>query len=48
MEHFVRPEGMPPVNGYSHAVAFAGRMVVISGQAQQPEHGHQGEVVIVR
>jgi len=22
MEHFVRPDGMPPTNGYSHAVAF--------------------------
>ena len=32
MEHYVRPDGMPPVNGYSHAVAFQGRLVVISGQ----------------
>jgi enamine deaminase RidA (YjgF/YER057c/UK114 family) len=31
-EHFVRPAGTPPVNGYSHAVAFGGRMVVVSGQ----------------
>ncbi|HEU5156775.1 MAG TPA: RidA family protein [Streptosporangiaceae bacterium] len=31
-EHYVRPEGLPPVNGYSHAVAFEGRMVVVSGQ----------------
>jgi reactive intermediate/imine deaminase len=42
MEHFVRPEGMPPVNGYSHAVAFAGRMVVISGQV--PLDGRGGLV----
>jgi reactive intermediate/imine deaminase len=32
MQHYVRPEGLPPVNGYSHAVAFSGRMVMISGQ----------------
>ncbi|MEW1657602.1 RidA family protein [Streptomyces sp. NPDC093707] len=32
MEHFIRPEGAPPTNGYSHAVAFAGPMVVVSGQ----------------
>jgi hypothetical protein len=28
MKHYVRPDGMPPVNGYSHAVAFTGRLVV--------------------
>lgn len=32
IEHLVRPAGMPPVNGYSHAVLFSGPMVVISGQ----------------
>ena len=32
MEHYVRPAGMPPVNGYSHAVAFQGRLVAVSGQ----------------
>lgn len=31
-EHHVRPDGLPPVNGYSHAVAFSGRMVAVSGQ----------------
>ncbi|KUL38843.1 enamine deaminase RidA [Streptomyces sp. NRRL F-4489] len=31
-EHIVRPDGAPPVNGYSHAVAFSGPMVVVSGQ----------------
>ncbi len=31
-EHFVRPEGTPPVSGYSHAVAFSGPMVAVSGQ----------------
>ncbi len=32
MRHFVRPEGSPPVNGYSHAVACAGMLVAVSGQ----------------
>ncbi len=32
MRHYVRPDGLPPVNGYSHAVAFAGPMIVVSGQ----------------
>jgi len=36
---FVRPEGLPPVNGYSHAVAFTGRMVVVSGQVPLDAHG---------
>jgi reactive intermediate/imine deaminase len=31
-QHHVRPEGLPPVNGYSHAVVFSGRMVAVSGQ----------------
>jgi reactive intermediate/imine deaminase len=31
-QHYVRPDGTPPVNGYSHAVAFTGRMIVVSGQ----------------
>jgi enamine deaminase RidA (YjgF/YER057c/UK114 family) len=30
--HHVRPEGLPPVNGYSHAVSFSGPMVAVSGQ----------------
>jgi reactive intermediate/imine deaminase len=30
--HHLRPEGSPPVNGYSHAVEFDGRMVAVSGQ----------------
>ena len=29
---FVRPDGLPPVSGYSHAVAVSWRLVVISGQ----------------
>ena len=32
MEHFVQPPGMPPVVGFSHAVAFSGRMLAVSGQ----------------
>ena len=39
MQHFVRPDGMPPVNGYSHAVAFTGRMVAVSGQVPVDEQG---------
>jgi enamine deaminase RidA (YjgF/YER057c/UK114 family) len=30
--HHVRPDGLPPVNGYSHAVVAAGPLVAISGQ----------------
>jgi reactive intermediate/imine deaminase len=30
---------MPPVNGYSHAVAFSGPMVVVSGQVPVDEQG---------
>ena len=32
MQHYLRPDGSPPVNGYSHVVAFAGPMAVVSGQ----------------
>lgn len=39
MQHFVRPEGTPPVNGYSHAVAFAGPMVAVSGQVPVDAQG---------
>jgi enamine deaminase RidA (YjgF/YER057c/UK114 family) len=31
-EFYLRPDGLPPGHGYSHAVAFAGRTVIISGQ----------------
>jgi enamine deaminase RidA (YjgF/YER057c/UK114 family) len=37
--HYVRPDGLPPVNGYSHAVAFTGRMVVVSGQVPLDAQG---------
>jgi enamine deaminase RidA (YjgF/YER057c/UK114 family) len=39
MEHYVRPEGLPPVNGYSHAVAFSGRTVAVSGQVPADREG---------
>jgi enamine deaminase RidA (YjgF/YER057c/UK114 family) len=32
MEHFERPARLGPVNGYSHVVAAAGRLVAVSGQ----------------
>ena len=31
-QHYVRPDGLPPVNGYSHVVEFSGRMIAVSGQ----------------
>ncbi len=40
MQHYVRPDGLPPVNGYSHAVAFSGPMVVLSGQVPVDSHGN--------
>jgi enamine deaminase RidA (YjgF/YER057c/UK114 family) len=42
MQHFVRPEGSPPVNGYSHAVACTGRVIAVSGQV--PLNG-EGQLV---
>jgi enamine deaminase RidA (YjgF/YER057c/UK114 family) len=38
-EFYIRPDGMPPGNGYSHAVAFTGRTVVISGQLPLDQDG---------
>jgi reactive intermediate/imine deaminase len=38
-QHYVRPDGLPPVNGYSHAVAFSGRMVAVSGQVPLDAQG---------
>ena len=32
IERFVEPTGLPPTNGYSHAVAAEGRVVAVSGQ----------------
>jgi len=42
MQHFPQPDGLPPANGYSHAVAFTGRLVVVSGQVPA---GPDGQVV---
>ncbi|MDH6132703.1 reactive intermediate/imine deaminase [Kitasatospora sp. MAA4] len=39
MQHLVRPDGSPPVNGYSHAVVFAGPMVAVSGQVPVDAEG---------
>jgi reactive intermediate/imine deaminase len=39
MRHFVRPDGSPPVNGYSHAVVAAGTVVAISGQVPLDDAG---------
>ncbi len=39
MDYYVRPAGMPPANGYSHAVAFGGPTLVISGQVPLDEEG---------
>ena len=39
-EFYIRPDGMPPGNGYSHAVAFAGRTVITSGQLPLDRDGN--------
>jgi enamine deaminase RidA (YjgF/YER057c/UK114 family) len=39
MEHYVRPDGLPPVSGYSHAVAFSGRLLAVSGQVPADREG---------
>jgi len=39
VRHYVQPDGLPPGSGYSHAVAFSGRMVVISGQVPADAQG---------
>ncbi|GIJ11853.1 RidA family protein [Micromonospora andamanensis] len=39
MNHFQRPDGLPPVNGYSHVVSFSGTVVAVSGQVPMDEHG---------
>ena len=31
-QHYPRPDGLPPANGYSHVVAFSGNMIIVSGQ----------------
>ncbi|MEV0566822.1 RidA family protein [Dactylosporangium sp. NPDC050588] len=39
-EHYVRPSGLPPVNGYSHAVAHQGRSILVSGQVPLDADGN--------
>ncbi|AEV84982.1 hypothetical protein ACWT_3958 [Actinoplanes sp. SE50] len=39
MQRFERPAGLPPVNGYSHVVAFSGTMVAVSGQVPLDGNG---------
>ncbi|WP_158889506.1 RidA family protein [Amycolatopsis anabasis] len=39
-EYHERPEGLPPTNGYSHAVAFGGRAVAVSGQVPLDRNGN--------
>ena len=39
MRHYVRPDGLPPVIGYSHAVAFGGPLIVVSGQVPVDANG---------
>jgi reactive intermediate/imine deaminase len=39
MQHHIRPAGAPPTNGYSHAVSFTGRTVLISGQVPLDAEG---------
>ena len=39
-EFYIRPDGMPPGNGYSHAAAFTGRTVIVSGQLPLDRDGN--------
>ena len=39
MKHFLRPEGTPPVAGYSHAVSYSGTVVNVSGQVPVDNDG---------
>jgi reactive intermediate/imine deaminase len=39
MQYHLKPEGMPPTNGYSHVVAFTGTTVMISGQVPLDAEG---------
>ncbi len=39
VQYIQRPQGLPPVNGYSHAVSFAGRLVAVSGQVPMDAEG---------
>jgi len=39
LQHVVKPEGVAAGRGYSQVVAGRGRLVVVSGQVAQDEHG---------
>jgi enamine deaminase RidA (YjgF/YER057c/UK114 family) len=39
LRHVAAPEGMAAGRGYSHVVTGRGRLVVVSGQVAQDEHG---------
>jgi reactive intermediate/imine deaminase len=39
VRHVIRPEGLPPVNGYSHAVIAGGPLVAVSGQVPVDAEG---------
>lgn len=39
IEHFARPAGLGPTNGYSHAVSATGRFIAVSGQLPIDEDG---------
>lgn len=32
IQHLQRPDGLPPTNGYSHAVVASGPLIAVSGQ----------------
>jgi reactive intermediate/imine deaminase len=40
IESYPRPAGLPAPNGYSHAVAFTGRCVAVSGQVPLDAEGN--------
>ncbi len=39
-QHYIRPSGLPPVNGYSHAVVHDGRIILVSGQVPLDADGN--------
>jgi enamine deaminase RidA (YjgF/YER057c/UK114 family) len=39
LRHVMKPAGMAAGRGYSHVVTGRGRLVVVSGQVAQDEHG---------
>jgi enamine deaminase RidA (YjgF/YER057c/UK114 family) len=39
-QFYLRPSGLPSVNGYSHAVAAEGRVVLVSGQVPLDADGN--------